>query len=1276
MRIWGPRYLRAHLGLLLHLWGLCGVPPGAALPSSGATPEPSGEPEEGQVRLAGGPHRCAGRVEVFHAGRWGTVCDDTWDLAAAAVTCRQVRCGPALWAPGAAQFGRGSGAIWLDQTNCSGSEAHLAQCPAHTWGRNDCQHGEDAGAVCADSLEPEPPHLRLAGGRHRCAGRVELLHLGRWAGVCGHTWGPREAQVVCRYLGCGTPLDAPGDAPGDAPEGAPGATPEGAPGATPGATPGAAPGQVWLEQVSCKGTESDLRQCRAGPWRERTCARGGVANVTCSGGCDVTLSWAGGSGVGDGSGVLRCPSPTPPPAPVPPLSSRPGWALATPPQVRLADGPGACAGRVEVLHLGRWGTVCDDGWAFPAAAVVCRYLGCGQVIAAPPRARFGPGRGPVWLDRLTCTGEEAAPHECRHRGWGVHSCQHSEDAGVVCAGEAPGTGETGERPLSPVPPPAGSGLADLVHLRLAGGPHRCAGRLQVRHEGRWGGVCGLTWALPAARVACRYLGCGPALRAAQVSVPRDELTWVESLRCEGGEGNLLECQVRAWGAPPCPHAAVTCAEPGVSLPEPGVSPAPSGAAPPPSGATPEPPGVPPAVTPEPSGEPLIPPGEPEEGQVRLAGGPHRCAGRVEVFHAGRWGTVCDDTWDLAAAAVTCRQVRCGPALWAPGAAQFGEGAGPVWLDGLRCAGSEAHLAQCPGHTWGTHTCNHAEDAGAACAASAVPAPPQVRLSGAPDRCAGRVEVLHAHLWGTVCDDAWGPRQAQVLCAHLGCGPALEAPGAARYGRGEGPIWLDDVTCTGEEPDFFRCAHRTWGENNCHHGEDAGVVCAGNSSSGEVRLAAGPHLCAGRVEVLHEGRWGTVCDHGWDLSDAQVSPAGAQVSSGVSLGSPRCVWGHPGVFTCPRCVPRPHPGVLTCPQVVCRQVRCGPALAAPGGARFGRGSGQVWLSELTCAGSERHLGHCPAPPWGSNTCGHERDAAVECAAPPPTPSPVPAAPGAPLQVRLAGGPHRCAGRVEVFHAGRWGTVCDDTWDLAAARVTCRQVRCGPALGAPGRARFGPGAGPVWLDQVRCSGEELTLDRCERQPWGEHDCGHEEDAGVVCAGEHGTGADPPQVRLRGGPGPCAGQVQVLLQRTWLQVCGLTWGLPEAQVLCRQLGCGPALGAPVGPHLPGAGPHLAGLTCDGSESQLQECLREGAGPSTCTGGAAQVRCALPAGAAPTCAYLVALLVLLTSLGGALLWLTLRARCVPAHLDAPRAPGAIYLPRRDSPGEAEELQLMDDAP
>ncbi|NWZ41953.1 DMBT1 protein, partial [Brachypodius atriceps] len=160
----------------------------------------------------------------------------------------------------------------------------------------------------------------------------------------------------------------------------------------------------------------------------------------------------------------------------------------------------------------------------------------------------------------------------------------------------------------------------------------------------------------------------------------------------------------------------------------------------------------------------------------------------------------------------------------------------------------------------------------------------------------------------------------------------------------------------------------------------------------------------------------------------------------------------------------------------------------------RGSGQVWLSDLTCAGTERHLGQCPAPPWGSNTCEHGQDAGVVCAAALSTPSP--AEPPQPFQVRLAGGPHRCAGRVEVLHLGRWGTVCDDTWDLRAARVTCRHLGCGPALSAPGHAHFGPGEGPVLLDQVRCSGDELTLDRCERQASNRYSCGHEEDAGVVC------------------------------------------------------------------------------------------------------------------------------------------------------------------------------------
>lgn len=94
------------------------------------------------------------------------------------------------------------------------------------------------------------------------------------------------------------------------------------------------------------------------------------------------------------------------------------------------------------------------------------------------------------------------------------------------------------------------------------------------------------------------------------------------------------------------------------------------------------------------------------------------------------------------------------------------------------------------------------------------------------RCAGRVEVYHSNSWGTVCDDQWKLANADVVCREMNCGMALEAKKGAFFGEGKDEIWLDDVQCTGQELSILKCPHRTFGENNCGHGEDAGVVCSG------------------------------------------------------------------------------------------------------------------------------------------------------------------------------------------------------------------------------------------------------------------------------------------------------------------------------------------------------------------------------------------------------------------------------------------------------------------
>ncbi|XP_064384964.1 uncharacterized protein LOC135333878 isoform X2 [Halichondria panicea] len=742
--------------------------------------------------------------------------------------------------------------------------------------------------------------------------------------------------------------------------------------------------------------------------------------------------------------------------------------------IRLVGGSTIFEGRVEVCNNNAWGTVCDDFWSLNDGDVVCAQLGYGTATSVPRMAAFGQGTGSIVLDNILCTGTETNLFDCPHNGLNVHNCAHSEDAGVICSG--------------------GTGLCTDGSIQLVGGANNLQGRVEVCNVGAWGTVCDDSFGTNDAQVVCRQLGYSSEGATAQCCAAYGQGTGsivLDDLACTGTETSLFDCPHSGIGTHNCGHSedvGVTCQASTVCT----------------------------------------------QRDIRLVSGSTIYEGRVEVCNSDAWGTVCDDAWDLNDGNVVCAQLGYGTATSAPQRAAFGQGTGDIVLDDVGCIGTETNLFDCPNIGIGIHNCAHSEDAGVVC--SGLCTTGDIRLVGGSNSMEGRVEVCNNGVWGTVCDDLWDITDGNVACRQLGYSMAASVTTMASFGQGTGDIWLDDVRCIGTEAALFDCPNIGIGVHNCAHSEDAGVVCEAGCVQGLVRLQGGEYN-SGRVEVCNGGVWGTVCDDGWDITDAGVA---------------------------------------------CRQLGFPEATDAPCCATYGQGADPILLDNLNCIGTESQLIDCTHNGVGIHNCGHTEDAGLTCAA----------------NVRLVGGNNIYEGRVEVYYDGAWGTVCDDLWGIEDANVVCSQLGYGMSTSAPGQATFGQGTGSIILDNLACVGTENTLFDCQHNGVNIHNCAHSEDAGAVCEGSTTNLCTQGDVRLVGGTSDLEGRVEVCNSGEWGTVCDDLWGVEDGNIVCRQLGYASASSAPCCAMF-GQGQGqiwLDDLGCAGTETSIFDCPNSGVGVHNC--------------------------------------------------------------------------------
>ncbi|XP_045911254.1 scavenger receptor cysteine-rich type 1 protein M130 isoform X2 [Micropterus dolomieu] len=709
--------------------------------------------DENRLILRDGSRPCEGHVEIYHEKKWGYVGDKGWNRATEEVVCKSINCGePMEDLTVDVKWPFDSSTVWLNELKCNENHKNLWDCNFPGWNISFYKKWTVKKITCRNNIS-----ISLDG--YDCAGAVQFSINGKKSYFCD--LGEREANFLCKSLNCSASKEIIKE--------------------------------EWMGwkhlqnsemTLNCAGINDvqNLWQCaKQGPQvcknpvsvickgHKRLQLEGDPSNV-CSGNLQTMENgkWTYNNSKSSLNVCRQMNCGT--------VYKQTGDKVTCTDNIKVVlrenNNPSTCYGAVHIQVNTSLLPVCGNSWTEKNAEVVCKELNCGKVVTFDETKKKTTTRG--IMDYVKCSGEESSLWHCRaKRDKTPFTCDSM--AYVVCAAS--------------------------IDVRLADGPGKCAGRVEIKHKGQWKRVRKSNWKETNSDAVCSQLKCGNKGKSnSSEKFSKGSGGFLDNkVDCSGNAANINECFEKNQQ-----HSDKEDEPVGIIC---------------------------------------------EDHKVVFLSGEKACSGIVGIEHGTKthWLSGSNETWNQYSANAVCQQMHCGKATQYNfiDSKMFNEG---VWKESYSCLPNTKSLFECENRTLPS---NHSDTIASVTCSGKI----EINLA---NQCYGRVNVCVNETCGGVCADTWTEQMSLMLCKDLGCGDKILHLQQKKHEISN--VIIQSLHTTQHTTKVNQCNLVRSAENGEACENKAAYVACSGSVKAEMSNAemSSSYTCYGSVTLHYDGQWLPVC----------------------------------------------------------------------------------------------------------------------------------------------------------------------------------------------------------------------------------------------------------------------------------------------------------------------------------------------------------------------------------------------------------------------------------